>query len=98
MANGYIYTDDPDASRYLARWLAFVPFTPLANITGNPAISVPLYWNRDGLPIGSQFIGGFGDEATLFRLASQLEQSRPWADKHPPVSAWAYPANRETRA
>lgn len=98
VANGYIHTDDPDASRYLARWLAFVPFTPLANITGNPAMTVPLYWNRDGLPIGSQFIGGFGDEATLFRLASQLEQSRPWANKHPPVSAWAYPGDRETRA
>jgi len=61
------------------------PFTYMANMTGLPAMSVPLYWTGDGLPCGSHFIGRFGDEATLFRLASQLEKTRPWFDKRPPV-------------
>ena len=71
----------------LLRAGAYVPFTPICNITGQPAMSVPLYWNGDGLPVGSHFIARFGDEATLFRLAAQLEQARPWADRRPPVSA-----------
>jgi len=65
----------------------YAQFTPICNVAGNPAMSVPLYWNAAGLPIGVQFVAGFGEEATLFRLASQLEQARPWADRHPPV--WA---------
>ena len=65
----------------------FVPYTPVANTTGQPAMSVPLYWNSEGLPIGSHFVARFGDEATLFRLAAQLEEARPWAHKRPPVSA-----------
>jgi amidase len=65
----------------------FVPFTPLQNATGQPAMSVPLFWNEGGLPIGTHFVGRFGDEATLFRLAAQLEEARPWAHKRPPVSA-----------
>jgi amidase len=48
---------------------------------------LPLYWNSDGLPVGTQFAARFGDEATLFRLAAQLEEARPWAGKRPPVSA-----------
>jgi amidase len=61
----------------------------IANITGNPAMSVPLWWNADGLPIGVHFLARFGAEATLFRLASQLESARPWADRWPPVNALA---------
>lgn len=59
----------------------------VANITGNPAMSVPLWHNREGLPIGVHFLGRSGDEATLFRLASQLESARPWARHRPPVHA-----------
>jgi amidase len=65
----------------------FMPYTPLFNVTGQPAMSVPLYWNNEGLPIGMQFVGRYGDEATLFRLASQLEKARPWSDHIPPVCA-----------
>ena len=61
----------------------FIPYTPLFNITGQPAMSVPLHWNDDGLPIGMQCAGRFGDEATLFRLAGQLERARPWFDRRP---------------
>lgn len=70
----------------MRRSALFVPFTPICNGTGQPAMSVPLYWNDEGLPIGSQFIGRFGDEATLFRLAAQLETARPWAGKYPLVT------------
>ena len=62
----------------------FIPYTPLFNVTGQPAMSVPLFWNTAGLPIGTQFVGRLGDEATLFRLAGQLEQARPWASRTPP--------------
>lgn len=65
----------------------YVSFTPLFNSTGQPAISLPLHWSVSGLPIGVQFAGRFGDESTLLRLASQLEQARPWAGKRPPVHA-----------
>jgi amidase len=61
----------------------------VANITGHPAMSVPLFWNSDGLPIGVHFLGRFGDEATLIRLASQLEAARPWIARRPPVTALA---------
>jgi len=52
-----------------------------------PAMSVPLSWNAAGLPIGVQFTAPFGDEATLFQLAAQLETARPWAQRLPPVVA-----------
>jgi amidase len=65
--------------------LQFIPFTPLFNATGQPAMSVPLHWNDKGLPIGMHFVGRYGDEATLFRLAGQLEQAKPWFDRQPKV-------------
>jgi amidase len=68
------------------RVFEFVPFTPLANFAGLPAMSVPL-GQADGLPIGVQFVGRFADEATLFQLAAQLEQAAPWTGRKPRVSA-----------
>ena len=73
--------DDPLAGMNQAT--VFAPFTPICNTTGQPAMSVPLYWNEEGLPIGAHFIGRFGDEATLFRLASQIERARPWNGRYP---------------
>ncbi|MGO9196225.1 MAG: amidase [Acidimicrobiales bacterium] len=66
---------------------ALVPFTPPFNVTGQPAISLPLTWNPDGLPIGSQLVAPFGGEDLLIRVASQLEQARPWAARRPLVCA-----------
>jgi amidase len=69
------------------RIFSFIPFSPLANVTGQPSMSVPLFWNAAGLPIGSQLTARFGDEATLFRVAAQLEAARPWRDRRPPIFA-----------
>lgn len=64
---------------------SFVPFTPIANITGQPAMSVPLYWNAEDLPIGVMFAGRPRDETVMFSLAAQLERARPWRDRRPPI-------------
>lgn len=74
-----------DFESYARRAYAFCPFTELFNLTGQPAISLPLHWNADGLPIGVQFVARYGEEALLFRLASALEEARPWRDRHPPL-------------
>ena len=76
-----------DLGAYVERLWRFTPFTYPFNVTGQPAMSVPLCWNAAGLPIGVHFVGRYGDEATLFRLAGQLEQAQPWADRRPPEPA-----------
>ncbi len=62
-----------------------VGFTSLFNASGNPAASIPLYWNEAALPVGTQFVAPYADEAALIRLASQLEAAQPWAGRRPPV-------------
>lgn len=83
------YLDANDASLDMLGWLNklfdLVPFTPVFNVTGQPAISLPLGQDSHGLPIGLQFIARYGDEATLLRLAAQLEQALPWSDRHPAI-------------
>jgi amidase len=85
---GEIVSTDDEPMRAAERGGPTVAYPAVvANITGNPAMSVPLYWSESGAPIGVHFLGRFGDEATLLRLASQLEQTRPWSSRAPRVSA-----------
>ncbi len=86
-AIGTLDTSSADVDAYLAAVFGFIPFTALANQAGTPAMSVPLYWNEAGLPIGVQLMSGYAREPTLFRLAGQLEQARPWAQHRPPICA-----------
>ncbi len=69
------------------RSAAFVPFTAQFNVSGQPAINLPLHWNDEGLPIGVQLVAAFGREDVLLRVAAQLETAQPWIDRHPPVFA-----------
>ena len=77
--------DDPLSG--LGKMLAIAPFTGPFNITGQPAISLPLHWNRGGLPIGVQLVAAYGREDVLLRLAAQLERALPWSDRRPPIHA-----------
>jgi len=75
------------ADELIARTAETVGYTPIQNIAGAPAMSVPLHMSRDGLPIGSHFAGKPGDDAVLLALAYELEAARPWADRWPAISA-----------
>jgi amidase len=81
---GYFDIDSGDVDAWLARVTGFIAFTYPFNITGQPAVSVPLHWSAEGLPIGCQFAARHGDEALLIRLSGQLERVRPWFDRRPP--------------
>jgi len=91
---GTVDADDPlfaelEPARAVREWVdrtfALCSFTSLYNVTGTPAISLPLGWSEEGLPIGVQFATRMGDEATLFRLAAQLEELMPWSQRRPRV-------------
>jgi len=79
------FTEDPAAEGQ--RIVSFIPYTAQFNMTGQPAVSLPLHWSADGLPVGVQLVAAYGREDLLVRLASQLEQAAPWADRRPPISA-----------
>jgi amidase len=76
-----------DAEAFRTTLTALVPYTTHFNVSGQPAISLPLHWNDDGLPIGVQLVADYAREDVLFRVAAQLEQAQPWAHRRPPVSA-----------
>ena len=76
----------PELDALILRSYTTTPFCVLHNVTGFPSMSVPLSWMEDGLPLGVQFTAPMGDEATLFRLAGQLERAQPWVHRRPPVS------------
>jgi amidase len=82
---GTIVNDPADPMRPMTLSGAFVPFTPAFNTSGQPAISLPLSWTDDGLPVGVQLVGAYGREDVLLRIAGQLEQASPWAHRHPAV-------------
>jgi len=70
-----------------ARIASFIPYTPQFNMTGQPAVSLPLHWTPGGLPVGVQLVAAYGREDLLVRIASQLEQAAPWSHRHPAVHA-----------
>jgi amidase len=84
---GELNTMSQDLSHIAPILRRYMPATSMFNMSGQPAMSVPLAWNRTGLPLGMMFSARYGEEATLYRLAAQLEQERPWKGKLPPVCA-----------
>jgi amidase len=77
----------PDPMDAIRRAWPTAAFSGIFNATGQPAISLPLYWTDDGLPVGVQLVAALGREDLLIRVAAQLERARPWADRRPPVFA-----------
>jgi len=82
MRNGVFDVEEQDIYKGFLPLFDYVPFTAFQNVTGQPAMNLPLWWNGEGLPIGVQFASSFGDEKTLFQLARQLEEAAPWAHRY----------------
>jgi len=85
MKLGTVNFEETDLTKGFAPITGYVPFAAGQNITGQPAISLPLAWSKSGLPIGVQFVGRFGEEHVLLQLAAQIERAEPWRNKRPPV-------------
>jgi amidase len=79
------YFDEVEPAENFERQKRFTPFTAVYNVSGQPAVNVPLHWNAQGLPIGVMLAGRMGEEGTLISLSAQLEQARPWGHRHPPL-------------
>jgi amidase len=77
--------EEVEPAENFERQKRFTPFTAQYNVSGLPAVNVPLHWNADGLPIGVMLAGRMGEEGTLISLSAQLEQAHPWKDRHPPL-------------
>jgi amidase len=77
------FQDAGDPRAEFDRMIGWTPFTAVYNTSGQPAVSVPLHWSAEGLPVGVMLVGRPADEATLLRVSAQLEQARPWRDRHP---------------
>ena len=84
---GWIDMMMDDVEEYWRRVFTFSPFTVWFNLTGQPALVLPLGRSAEGLPVSVQLVARFGDEATLFRLGAQLEAARPWFDRKPALAA-----------
>ena len=74
--------NEKDVGKAFAPLIDYVPFTAMQNVTGQPAMNLPLYWNKDGLPIGVQLVGRLGEEETLLKLAGELEKAAPWSSNY----------------
>ena len=84
---GELFGDNDDPAETFRRSGEFTPFTAIANVTGQPAISLPFAHGEDGLPVGIHFFGRPADEATLLTLGAQIEAARPWAGRRPELAA-----------
>ena len=82
---GWFTAEGPQAEG--RRIVSFIPYTSQFNMTGQPAVSLPLHWTPDGLPVGVQLVAAYGREDLLIQVASQLEQAAPWGQRHPQVHA-----------
>jgi len=86
MTGGYRFLKNSNlADELIERSASYIPYTPIANLTGQPAMSVPLHWTETGLPVGVMFTGRLNEEALLFRIAAQLEAEQPWFGRRPPI-------------